>query len=39
MRWAGYVACMTAKMNTYSFSVEKPEETRALGKLKKLGGE
>jgi hypothetical protein len=35
MRWAGHVARMGEKMNTYRLLVGKPEGRRPLGRLKR----
>jgi len=31
MRWAGHVACMTAKINTYKIFIENPERMILFG--------
>jgi hypothetical protein len=36
MRWAGHVARMGAKRNTYRILVGKPEGTRLLGRPKRM---
>jgi hypothetical protein len=34
LRWAGYVACMWERTDTYRVSVEKPEGRTLLGRLR-----